>query len=208
MSINQSKKNLVPKQKKGSHSDTSHSVKIRTTQQAEELFKTAKNRLLDISNWHKLCGIATATFMLMDESGNKANRLPKAGDHLKIDIPAPGSISGEGYDWVVIEAIENNKNAEADFEELAMKVRPAENPKQPEKEVSHFFKADASSTFSVSRKKNILFAEVHGRNELPNIHKENLIDNIRNSLIALGAAIGLSSAQWKKLVKGLIEFDT
>ena len=204
MSTDQPKKPPVPKQEKGAKSDTSHSVKLKTLKEAKAFFKVAKNRLLDVSNWHKLCGLGTATFVLTDSSGRKVRRLAKQEDHLRIDIPAPGSKTGDGYDWVRVEAIENKNDPSNDYEELSMRVRPAKNPKDNAEETAHFFQEDATSTFMVVREKNIVQAEIHGRNELPNVQQETKLDTIRNAFIALGAMLGFSKFQWKKLVKGIV----
>lgn len=204
MSVSQSKHAPVPRQEKGAMSDTSHAVKLKTQGEAVALFKVAKKRLLDIPNWHNLCGLVTATFVLTDSLGNKVKRSAKKGDYLRIDIPGPGSKTGDGYDWVRIETIENRSDGVNDYEVLYLRARPAKNPKDKSAQTAHFLKDDASSTFMVVREKNIVKAEVHGRNELPNVKQENVLDSVRNAFIALGAMLGLSKSQWKKLVKGLV----
>ncbi|MEO6000764.1 MAG: hypothetical protein ABIN89_28205 [Chitinophagaceae bacterium] len=203
MSKSQTSKKLVPKQEKGSKSDTAHSVTLKTIKEAKELYSMAKNRLLDISHWDKLCGPVSGTFHLMDNRGNQSERLAIQGDYLKIDVPGPGSKTGDGFDWVKIESIEEDR-ANADHEEIAIKVRPTHNPRSIKNETAHFFKEDSTSTFIVRRDKNMLIAEVHGRNELANINPNKPLDAVRNTLMALSAMLGLSSTQWKKLVKGLL----
>lgn len=205
MSASQLKQPPVPKQEKGAMSDTSHSVKLKTSKEAEDFFKVVKKRLLNVSEWHKLCGLVSATFVLTDSLGNKVKRLVKEGDYLRIDIPGPGSKAGHGYDWVRIEAIENKNSPVDDYEEVYMRARPAENPKGNTKKIAHFLQDDASSTFMVTREKNIVKAEVHGRNELPNVREQAvLLDKIRNTFIAISAMLGFSKSQWKKLAKGLL----
>lgn len=204
MGTDQSKKPLVPKQVKGAKSDTSHSVDFKGREEALEFFEVAKNRLLDVSNWHKLAGMGTASFALTDGVGNIVRRVAGEGDHLRIDIPGPGSKTGDGYDWVKIERIEHKNDAANDNEEISMRARPASNPNDSAEETAHFFKDDASSTFMVLREKNIVKAEIHGRNELPNVEQETRLDSIRNVFTALLAVLGFSKFQWKKLVKGIV----
>lgn len=198
------KKSSIPEQEKGAKSDTSHSRKFKTSHEAIAFFKSAKNRLLDVSNWHKLCGSASATFALTDALGNKVRRLARQGDYLRIDIPAPDSKAGDGYDWVNLEAIEDKNDPSNDYEEIFMRARPAKNPKHNVEETAHFFQQDATSTFMVVREKNIVKAEIHGRNELPNVQQETKLDTVRNAVLALGAILGFSKFQWKKLVKGIV----
>jgi hypothetical protein len=45
---------------------------------------------------------------------------------------------------------------------------------------------------------------VHGRNEKPNTEANAVIDKTRNTMVATGAIVGFSSAQWKSLVNGLL----
>jgi hypothetical protein len=205
MSKSQSKNPTVPRQEKGAKSDTYHSIKFKTTNEAAAFFKVAKKRLLDVSNWHKLCGLVSATFALVDNKGNKVRRAAREGDYLRIDIPGPGSQTGDGYDWVKVEAIQTKNISANDYDELSMRVRPAKNPKDKTLDTAHFFEDKASSTFMVARGKNIVQAEIHGRNELPNIHEETRLDSLRNAVMALGAILGFSKFQWKKLVKGIVK---
>ncbi len=203
MSNTKPSEKLVPQQEKGSKSDTSHSVIMKTDDEAKELFDMAKDRLLDVANWDKLCGLVTGKFHLADSTGKEIKGLAKVGNYLKIDVPGPGSETGHGYDWVRVESIEED-NADPNSEELVMKVRPAQNPNDKDNNTAHFFKEDATSTFLVKRDKNVVSAEVHGRNELVNVKQENALDTIRNAFTALSAMLGFSSSQWKKLVKGLV----
>jgi len=199
-----SSKKLVPRQEEGSHSDTSHLIKMKTVEEAKALFSMAKNRLLDIPHWHKLCGVVTGKFYLTDDDGNELKGLAIPGDYLKIDIPGLGTKTGSGYDWVKIENIEENR-PDADSEEIAIKVRPAQNPvNKKDDSTAHFFKNKATSTFIVKREKNVVLAEVHGRNELANLDIKKPLDKIRNALMAVSAMLGFSSSQWKKLVRGLL----
>lgn len=194
---------IIPEQVKGSKSDTHHSVTLASIEEAKELFDMAKNRLLDISNWDKLCGPVSGKFMLTDELGNEIKTLARIGDYIKIDVPGPGSETGDGFDWVQIETIEEG-NSENDTETLAMKVRPAANPANNQANTAHFFKNDATSTFMVKRTGMVVTAEVHGRNELSNADQQRPLDSLRNTLMALSAMLGLSSSQWKLLVTGLV----
>lgn len=194
---------IIPDNQSGASSDTSHEVIVSTVEAANILFKTAKKRLLDVNNWHQLCGKASAVFQLTDEKGNKVYRSAQLGDHFKINIPGPGSSTGEGNDWVQIEAIEHTVND--NIEVLAMRVRPTDNPRNEMEDVAHFFTDEASSTFSVSKQGNKIIAAVNGRNEKPNTKADKFTDKVRNALVATGAMIGLNKPQWKSLVKGLLE---
>lgn len=194
---------ITPDKDSGASSDTSYEVVTSDSTSAQTLFQSAKQKLLDVNNWHKYAGNGSAVFQLTDENGNKVFRPVQLGDHFKIDIPGPGNSTGEGNDWVQVEAIEHT--SDNDIEVLAMRVRPTDNPHTTKKDVAHFFTDEASSTFSVTMQGNKIVAAVNGRNEKPNTKADRLIDKVRNVIIAAGAIAGLNKPQWKSLVKGLLE---
>jgi hypothetical protein len=196
---------IVPAQKEGNESNIEYAKSLENRETAQKIFKAASGRLLLVNNWESLCGTASANFSLTDNLGNEVTRPAVKDDHFKIDIPGPGSVEGRGYDWVRIEKIEENIDCEKDIESIAMRVRPAPNPKTPGERVAHFFKDDATSSFVVTRRGNKVIAAVYGRNEKPNTVINNLIDKVRNAVIAVSALAGISTIQWENLVKGLIE---
>jgi hypothetical protein len=193
---------IVPHNETGNDSNNEYSIQKNDASTARQLFQIAKQRLLNVNAWHQLTGIATAAFRLTDESGNKVHRSAQLGDHFKIDIPGPGTVTGEGNDWVQIEAIE--ENATDDKEIIAIRVRPTSNPQNNKEDVAHFFSDETTSTFSVIRQGNTVTAAVHGRNEKPNLKSENIIDKVRNVIVAATAIAGMNKPQWKSLVKGLL----
>ncbi|MEJ7767530.1 MAG: hypothetical protein WKF89_06945 [Chitinophagaceae bacterium] len=195
----------IPSQETGAKTDTHHSVTTKSLEEAKELFLRVKDRLQDVNRWNEFCGKASAKFELTDHEGHSVTRKPQKGDHFKINVPAPGTETGDGRDWVMIEEIEDKSDSNASTEAFVIRVRPAQNPETPDHDTAHFFKDVATSSFAVQREDMKVTASVHGRNEVPNIKTENFIDNARNVLVALGAMVGLSNPQWKSLVKGLFE---
>ncbi|WP_256010607.1 hypothetical protein [Desertivirga xinjiangensis] len=196
--------NIIPENQQGAKSDNSSSITLSSPEEALNHFQLCRDRLLRVSQWHSLAGQASASFTLTDASGRQIDRQLQKGDFFKIDIPAPGSDSGEGFDWVQVEAVEEDVNENENWEYILVKVCPASNPETPDRSTSHFFDENANSYFLIKRVNQTVTAEVHGRNELPNTDTETLKDKIRNTVIAIGAMIGISSAQWKSLTEGLI----
>lgn len=195
----------IPAQQEGEQTDVIHFVDRDTRGQAHELFLLAKTRLKDVSNWHEFSGPGSSKFTITDAQGNDEYKIAEKGDHFYINLPAPGSIAGDGLEWVRIESIEDVEDAHAENEFIAMTVRPVANPRHPEKATAHFFSHNATSTFIVERYLNHVSAAVHGRNETPNNHDTGIYDSVRNTIIALTARAGLSGPQWKKLVIGLLD---
>lgn len=195
---------IIPRQQTGKETNIEYKFNIGSREEALEIFKIATGRLLNINHWERLCGVATADFKLTDQNGKEVQRLAAEGDHFKIDIPGPGTITGRGYDWVRIEKIQENTNPDNDIESIVMRVRPAANPKKPGRKIAHFFNEQATSSFVVERQGTLVRTGVYGRNEKPNTFMGNFFDKIRNFIIAVSALAGISSVQWRDLCKGLI----
>jgi hypothetical protein len=195
--------NIIPSQDSGIQTNTESAEELATEKEAKEFYVTVCKRLMDINNWQQYAGKATASFQLTDKSGKEVERDPQKGDHLKIDIPGPGSVSGQGFDWVQIEAIEKAQDEKTQWN--AIRVRPATSPLNEKEDVAHFFSDDTTSTFMVRQEGKKVIAGVYGRNEKPNTNTETTIDKIRNTAIATGAISGFSKIQWKSLVNGLVK---
>lgn len=195
----------IPEQIKGVKTDTSASVELKTNEEALKQYCSTKNKLLNISQWHTYSGSCTANFKLTDSAGNAVQRLAEKGDHFRIDIPGPGSKTGDGFDWVQIQEI--IEETHPDGEQITISVQPATNPNNANPDTAHFFQEDASSTFIVCRQGKKVLAEVHGRNEQPNTEAESLIDKARNIAVAVGAMLGFSNVQWKSLAEGLVDSE-
>jgi len=194
----------IPQQYEGEHTDVIHFVDCESKEKAHELFQLAKSRLKDISNWHTFSGPGSSKFSITDARGNEDYKLAEKGDYFYINLPAPGSIAGDGLEWVRIEEIIDVEDAKAESEYITITVRPVANPRTNEGSIAHFFSHDSTSTFIIERYLNHVSAAVHGRNEVANNTDVNIYDYVRNTVVALSARAGLSGPQWKKLVVGLL----
>jgi len=195
----------IPVQHEGEQTDVIHFVDCDSVEKAHELFQLAKSRLKDISNWHTFAGAGSSKFSVTDTKGNEDYKLAEKGDHFYINLPAPGSITGGGLEWVRIEEIIDTEDAKAESEYITMTVRPVANPRTNEGSIAHFFNHGSTSTFIIERYLNHVSAAVHGRNEVPNNTDVNIYDTVRNTIVALSARVGLSGPQWKKLAVGLLK---
>jgi hypothetical protein len=195
---------MVPPNNKGSSLDTEFEVRAPDESEAKKLFALASHRLLDVNSWDKICGPMSAVFKLTDKNGVEINGLAKPGDHFQIDVPGPGPVAGDGFDWVEIEAMDDQRNPTGKEESVTLRVRPSPSPKNKNPDTAHFFSEDATSSFRVVRNGSVVRAEVHGRNETPNTETTSTIDKLRNAVVGTGAKAGMSTPQWKSLVKGLL----
>ncbi len=195
--------NEIPPQLEGKQVDITEMIKVAGHEEAKIIFMEARRRLFDISNWSYISKGISAEFVLTDKFGEPKKGNPFVGDHFRIDIPGPGSVSGEGYDWVRVELVEDKRAPDSVSEWALIKVRPAKDPANHDG-VAHFFHDHATSTFIVKREGNLITAGVHGRNEKPNKENNHLTDKIRNTVIGLFAVAGVATIQWRKLVNGLL----
>lgn len=196
-------KNQIPKQQEGGQLDTVAKTEFPSPEEAKAFYQIAKSRLLNVSCWAEICKVPLSTFTLTDPNGHEVIREAEEADYLKINIPGPGTHTGDGFDWVRVEKVEEEITASSSV--ITIQTRPAANPAQQDPEIAHFFSQQATSTFQVKQSGNTVSAEEHGRNEVPNTDTSNLTDNIRNTLVGWTAKIGLSFPQWKSLVKGIVE---
>lgn len=198
--------NEIPHQQEGGESNIHEVNEMDSRGAAIALFQKAAGRLLSVDQWQRLSGDASATFCLTGENGLELRGKTKAGDYIKIDIPGPGTKTGEGFDWVHVEAIENFSDEEKDSEAVLVRVRPSAKPSDRENEhPAHFFKDNATSNFIVQRQGRTVTATILGRNEIPNTSTGNVVGNVRNYVVGATAKAGFSFIQWKLLVKGLID---
>jgi hypothetical protein len=192
----------VPAQISGSEMNAVETAECQTVSEAKEFYQTVKYRLTNVNGWAAMAKLPMSSFKLFDYAGRAVDRHAEEGDFIRIDIPGPGTKTGHGYDWVIIEALVEERRADAEV--ISMRVRPAPHPLGEDECIAHFLKSCATSTFQVKRIGNCVSAEEHGRNEVPNLETGHLLDNIRNAIVSAGAKIGFSYPQWKSLVTGLL----
>lgn len=199
-------KGIIPPQEKGTHNGASKSVTYKSREEALEALTIAKSRLLDINNWAKVAGSGSASFQLTDTQGNFIyDKVPEVGNLIRIDLPGPGNPSGEGYDWVRIEAFDEEQEVDKDQEIYSMQIRPTHNPIHPKEESAHFYTDDTTGSFLITRFGNKVTAAEKGRNEVVNNGTDSFITNVRNTVVVFSAMLGFSLFQWQKFVDGLLQ---
>ncbi|HYO20862.1 MAG TPA: hypothetical protein VER36_00565 [Flavisolibacter sp.] len=196
--------NTIPEHEGGVDVNVEDSVKLSSEKEAQNFFGVVKDRLLNVNHWKEWAGALSASFQLTNEQGQEIDAKPQQGNYFRINIPAPGIVTGEGYDWVQIEEVK--EEAENDGEYIAIRVRPAPSPVNENSDVAHFYTDEATSNFIVRRDGTKVTAGVYGRNEKPNVKEaDTMIDKIRNAVVGTGGVSGFSKLQWKALVSGLLE---
>lgn len=194
--------NAVPENLSGDSLDSETVKNCADLAEANAFYARAKERLLNISQWHEVAGEALAHFTLTDASGTPLSGHAQEGNLIKIDIPGPGSAAADGFDWVVIEEIKENISADA--ESIAVRVRPTADPLSETQETTHFYDKQGTSTFTVSKANLTVTAGVYDRNLEPNQDSTGLFDKIRNAIIGFAGKKGVSIIQWKAFTDGLL----
>ena len=70
---------LIPPEITGKNTNLESSVLLDTKEEAELTFTRAYNRMLNPAVWHKLCGPASAEFMLTNDHAQEESRLAREG---------------------------------------------------------------------------------------------------------------------------------
>jgi hypothetical protein len=195
--------NLIPENTKGKEITAIAYANFDKVDAAISYYRIVKERLLFIEHWQNLAGGISARFQLTDAKGTEVHRRAEKGDHIRIDIPGPGSKAGEGYDWVRIEEIKEINSGEVDS--IGIIVRPAPNPNTDNSNIAHFYAGQSTSTFVVTREHSKLTASVYDRNIESNEESKELLDKVRNAVVGLGAKQGFSKLQWQALAEGLLQ---
>ncbi|WP_247236652.1 hypothetical protein [Telluribacter sp. SYSU D00476] len=194
---------IIPDNYTGRIIDTTSKVECRSIEEARAFFDVVKQRLLNVNAWNDYAGAATAKFQVVDKEGNEVTRHVTQGDFFKINIPGPGSISGEGYDWVRVEEV--RIVAEGEVESVGIRVRPTSNPQNDDDQIHHFYSEESTSNFTVTREGQLITVGIYDRNTKPNVESEGILEKARDILVGLGAVTGFSKYQWQKLADGLLQ---
>ena len=198
--------NLIPPQHTGKEIEAEASVALAADAEATNLYQTAKQRLLQVNQWHQVAGLLSATFQLTDESGTAINKEAQQGNYIRVDVPGPGSKAGDGYDWGLIE--EWKEVAFENIQSIGFRVRPAANPTKASAQIAHFYDKEATSNFIITREGSTITASIIDRNIKPNEDAQSLADKIRHTVAGMAALGAFSKIQWQQLAEGLVKTET
>ncbi len=197
---------LIPPQFTGKEIEVEAQVELRDEKEAKIFYDIVKTRLLNVNNWKELAGVLGATFQLIDAKGEEIERGVQKGDYLRIDIPGPGNQEGDGYDWVLVEELNEVGSGEA--ESIGFRVRPTQNPFGEKNEIAHFYGVESTSSFIVMRERARVIAWIVDRNIKPNVDVASVLDKIRDSVVGVGALSMFSKMQWQKLADGFVKIES
>jgi len=192
----------IPEKFDGGNINAESVVQLHNLTAAKELFLLAKKRLMDVNNWKEISEQAVAEFRLTDSQGNEVSGPVQEGMFFRIDIPGPGTETGDGFDWVIVEKISEYQLE--DIESFGIRVRPTPNPTNTDQEIAHFYSSQTTSTFTVTRENTKVTAAVYDRNTKANTDDQSFLDKIRNILTGVAGILAFSKIQWESLTSGLV----
>jgi len=206
ISMNEDEKNdetdvkgsLVPPQRSGKAIDAQASAVLGTEKTAVVFYELVKNRMQHVNSWSVIGGKLSAEFQLVNKEGLEVFRKAQEGDYLRIDIMGPGGTSGNGYDWVKIEQLQDEPDS------YGFRVRPASHPSAIRAVPDHFYDDESTSTFQVIRVGRRVIVSISDRNTKPNSEATNIVNKMRNHVVAWAARARFSQIQWKALAEGLV----
>jgi len=201
---------IVPEQNEGRALEAESTRLYQDSDAAKMAYLKARERLLHVNNWASLVEGVTGEFRLTESSGQMTEETARKGLMIRIDIPGPGTKAGDGYDWVIIEEMEEGSSQELDF--LAFRVKPSKKPlgslfsNHGEEGIAHFYDPEASGTFVLYRTTNVVTCTIYDRNLKANTGAVSRVtDKLRNAVVGTTAAMGISGVQWQKLADAVVE---
>jgi len=194
---------LIPHNIKGIKNDLFETVYMPTTEQAKAIFTQACHYMSNPFEWHELTDLP-AKFLPASDNELEYFYPVTEGNYFRIEICGSGNFKGSGYDWIKVETVEDKRKPEDARESFGMTLRACSNPFRGSLAKARFFKSLATSSFLVQRNGKLITASYHGRNEVSNSQAVNILDNMRNAFVAIGAEAGMSDAVWSRLLKAFL----
>ncbi|PWJ58147.1 hypothetical protein CLV98_1044 [Dyadobacter jejuensis] len=192
----------VPAQCTGQEIVAQTTRSFESVEAAITMFELASHRLLDVNNWNKLTQQPLVDFQVTDAQGNPLSQSVEEGNCLSIDIPGPGTATGEGRDWVSVELVKEYVAPNVDS--IGMMVRPMANPTNDDTAVAHFYSPESTSSFTITREGTRITAAIYDKNISLNKTSENVTDELRNRLVGMVGMAFYSKWEWQKLTDGLL----
>jgi len=174
-----------------------------SAEQAKVIFTQACHYMSNPFEWHELTELP-ARFRPASDNELEYFCPVTEGNYFRIEIAGSEGYTGSGYDWVKVETVEDNRNPEYDRESFGMTLRTCSNPFRGSLANARFFKSLATSSFLVQRHGKLTTASYHGRNEVSASQAGNILDNMRNAFVAIGAEAGMTDAVWSRLLKAFL----
>jgi hypothetical protein len=137
-----------------------------------------------VNGWADLTKGNLSRFQLTDGEGKEASGYARRGWHFRIDLPAPGTDAGRGFDWVKVEEIIESTSEET--ESIGLRVKPTSDPGSESEETAHFYSSLSTSTFTITRE------------------GKKVTDQLRNVLVGAAGMVAFSKIQWKLLADALL----
>ena len=194
-------KTTIEQQNTGGKHDSSVSVQFDTAKECLVAFRKIEFAFININYWDHIFK-NTSSFHVPDSAKIEKVTRAQPGDLVKIKIPGPKNKLGHGYDWVKIVSLE--KSWENEVQTLCLVLSPTSAGCHLKK-TAHFFTSKSKNYFIIRKSLLQITAEVHGRNEVPNLKHQSFRDQWRNLLIAKGGILGFSKINWETWCENILD---
>ncbi len=195
---------ILPVNDKGSSNNSFADKELSDAEHANLYFNELKKRLTSVSKWSKFAGGENFVFELTDFEGNLKSDPPLLNNKIRTQLPGPKNQQGFEYDWVEVVRMDEGKFRNVEF--YLLEVSPCDCPYKDGDATAHFYWENATNTFVIAKQNNIVQFSVHGRNEVPNTADQNLINKIRNFVVANTGIAAASKIQWEVFTDNLMKY--
>ena len=192
--------NQIPSQIKGNSRD---SISCRENDDALIIFNEVKNRLINVNNWYNFTSITNLHFQLSDINKNPIERFALKNDLIKIEFLKDKKsriLKIIMNDWVVVDEIMEIENQE--YQCFILRLKPYQSSSK--REIKHFYNSEASNTFILYQKENLVILSIHGRNEYPNFKSNSKFHLFRNIMMANLGLIGVDRFLWDNFAENIL----
>jgi hypothetical protein len=198
---------LAPNPEGGLHKDILYHHCCSNTDDATALFVEAKERLLDVDNWHRTAGCNQIRFRLYDTTGQQQQRHARQHDLILAERTEQGPRDEGSQEWMRIGALTYDDYPDEQRERMSMELRPATDPHYQEDDTEAVLNHMTACCLMIERKGSLIEACCQPCHSEHHPDMRSAVPRDRDAAPPPGTLMGMSEVHWASLVSGLIEFN-
>jgi hypothetical protein len=176
-------------------------IKTRTfasSQQAEQLYLSALQRLLNVNGWNALAGADTDQYQLLSSLGTPKEGSALEGDFIKAKAENDSNVEGEvlRIERIITKLLDHNRS-------ITLMTKPVHIKRLPDR-LEYVVAHSTTYTFIVQLQETVVTSGIYVKDESPK-EEEGIYNQISNSVKALFAWTPLFKTKWHALMEGLIK---
>lgn len=190
---------LISPQRSGRAIDAEATAWLSAEKTASVFYELVRNRMQHVNSWAVIAGNLFAEFQLVTKEGLEVFRKAQEGDYLRISVMGPDGKSGDTYDWVRIEEV----NDDVEGDRFSFRVRPANHPSAHRGVPDKLYDRGSMSTFQVLREGRRVTVTISDRDERSD-RDVAYGEKVRNHIVTWAALTRFSGIPWQTLAEGLV----